>query len=113
MGNNRCFYFSFFGTDNDAFRCVLAVATGVVTVNGTDDDGLPLVLVTDIAIETMSAVGVGEIGNSRGFYFNFLGMKRGEGGGMGFCVYDVVLMLLFYFLSSVLLLACCHIFFCR
>ena len=32
----------------------------------------------------MSAVGVGEIGNSRGFYFNFLGMKRGEGGGWGF-----------------------------
>ena len=54
----------------------------------------------------MSAVGVGEIGNSRGFYFNFLGMKRGEG-GMGFCVYDVVLTLLFYFLSSVLLLALC------
>ena len=32
----------------------------------------------------MSAVGVGEIGKSRGFYFNFLGMKRGEGGGWGF-----------------------------
>jgi len=40
--------------------------------------------VTDIVIETTSAVGVGEIGNSRGFYFNFLGMKRGEGGGWGF-----------------------------
>ncbi len=57
MGNNRCFYFSFFGTDNDAFRYVLAVATVALTANGTDDDGLPLVLVTDIAIETMSAVG--------------------------------------------------------
>ncbi len=57
MGNNCRFYFSFFGTDNDAFRRVLAVATGAVTINGTDDDGLPLVLVTDIAIETMSAVG--------------------------------------------------------
>ena len=53
----------------------------------------------------MSAVGVGEIGNSRGFYFNFLGMKRGEG-GMGFCVYDVALTQ-FFFLSSVLLLALC------
>ena len=69
MGNNCRFYFSFFGTDNDAFRRVLAVAMGAVM----DDDGLPLVLITDIAIETMSAVGVGEIGNSCGFYFNFLG----------------------------------------
>ena len=42
--------------------------------------------VTDIVIETMSAVGVGEIGNSRGFYFNFLGMKRGEGGDGVLCV---------------------------
>ncbi len=57
MGNNRCFFFSFFGTDNDAFRRVVAVAMGAVTTNGMDDDGLPLVLVTDIAIETMSAVG--------------------------------------------------------
>ncbi len=57
MGNNCHFYFSFFGTDNDAFRRVLAVATGAVTTNGTDDDGLPLVLVTDIVIETMSMVG--------------------------------------------------------
>ena len=57
-------------------------------------------------IETTSAVGVGEIGNSRGFYFNFLGMKRGDE-GMGFCVYDVPLTLLFCFLSSVLLLALC------
>ncbi len=51
-----------------------------VTTNGTDEDGLPHVLVTDIAIETMSAVGGGGMWNSRGFYFNFLGMKRGEGG---------------------------------
>ena len=93
--------------DNDAFHRFLAVAMGAVMSYRTDDDGLPLVFVTDIVIETMSAVGVGEIGNSRGFYFNFLGMKRGEGGGMGFCVYDVVFMLLFYFLSSILLLALC------
>ncbi len=46
----------FFGTDNDAFCRVLAVATGAVTTNGTDDDGLPLVLVTDIAIETNHAI---------------------------------------------------------
>ena len=92
--------------DNDAFCRVLEVAMGAVMTYSTDDDGLPLVLVTDIAIETMSAVGGGEMGNSRGFYFNFLGMKRGEG-GMGFCVYDVVLTLLFCFLSSVLLLALC------
>jgi hypothetical protein len=106
MGNNRRFYVSFFGMDNDAFRRFLAVAMGAVMSYRTDDDGLPLVFVTDIVIETMSAVGVGEIGNSRGFYFNFLGMKRGEG-GMGFCVYDVALTLLFCFLSSVLLLALC------
>ncbi len=79
MGNNRRFYVSFFGMDNDAFRRVLAVAMGAVMTYSTDDNGSPLVLVTDIAIETMSAVGVGEMGNSRGFYFNFLGMKRGEG----------------------------------
>ncbi len=86
MGNNRCFYFSFFGMDNDAFRRVFAVAMGAVTTYITDDDGLPLVLVTDIAIETMSAVGVGEMGNSHGFYFNFLGMKRGEGGDGVLCL---------------------------
>jgi hypothetical protein len=57
MGNNCHFYFSFFGTDNDAFCRVLAVATRAVTINGTDDGGLPLVLITDIAIEMMSAVG--------------------------------------------------------
>ncbi len=62
------------------------------------------VLVTGIAIETMSAVGVGEMGNSPGFYFNFLGMKRGEG-GEGFCVYDIVLTPSFCCSSSVLLLA--------
>ena len=86
MGNNRCFYFSFLGMDNDAFRRVLAVAMGAVTTCSTDDDGLPLVLVTDIAIETMSAVGVGEMGNSRDFYFNFLGMKRGEWGDGVLCL---------------------------
>ncbi len=49
--------FLFFGMDNDAFPRVLAVATEAVMTNGTDDDALPHVLVTDIAIETMSAVG--------------------------------------------------------
>ena len=40
----------------------------------------------------MSAVGVGEIGKSRGFYFNFLGMKRGEGGDGVLCrVYAIIL----------------------
>ena len=106
MGNNRHFSFSFFGMDNDAFCRVLAVAMGAVMTYSTDDDGLPLILVTDIAIETMSAVGVGEMGNSRGFYFNFLGMKRGEG-GKRFCVYDVALTPSFCFLSSVLLLVLC------
>ena len=43
--------------DNDAFCRVLEVAMGAVMTYSTDDDGLPLVLVTDIAIETMSAVG--------------------------------------------------------
>ena len=51
------FLFSFFGTDNDAFPHVLAVATEAVTTNGMNNDALPHVLVTDIAIETMSAVG--------------------------------------------------------
>ncbi len=44
----------------DGQRCFslhLAVATGAVTTNSTDDDGLPLVLVTDIVIKTMSMVG--------------------------------------------------------
>ena len=58
MGNSRGFFiFIFFGTDNDAFPHVLAVATEAVMTNGTDDDALPHVPVTDIAIETMSAVG--------------------------------------------------------
>ncbi len=39
MGNNRRFYFSFFGTDNDAFRRVLAVAMGAVMTYSTDDNG--------------------------------------------------------------------------
>ena len=106
MGNNRRFYVFFFWMDNDASYRFLAVAMGAVMSYRTDDNGLLLVFVTDIVIETMSVVGVGEIGNSRGFYFNLLGMKRGDG-GLGFCVCDVVLMLLFYFLSSVLLLALC------
>ncbi len=82
MGNNRRFYFSFFGMDNDAFHRVLAVAMGAVTTYSTDNDGLPLVLVTDIALETISAVGVGEMGNSCGFYFNFFGDEE-RGGGDG------------------------------
>ena len=86
MGNNRRFYVSFFRMDNDAFRRFLAVAMGAVMSYRTDDDGLLLVFVTDIVIETMSVVGVGEIGNSHGFYFNFLGMKKGEGGMGSFCV---------------------------
>ena len=45
-----------------------------VMINGTDDDGLPHVLVTVIEIETMSAVGGEGMWNSRGFYFNFLGV---------------------------------------
>ena len=73
MGNNRRFYVSFFRMDNDAFRRFLAVAMGAVMSYRTDDNDLPLVFVTNIAIETMSAVGVGEMGNSRGFYFNFWG----------------------------------------
>ncbi len=51
------FYFYFFGTDNDAFPCVFAVATEAVMTNGTNDNALPHVPVTDVAIETMSAVG--------------------------------------------------------
>ena len=43
--------------DNDDFPRVLAVATEAVMTNGMDDDALPHVPVTDIAIETMSAVG--------------------------------------------------------
>jgi hypothetical protein len=58
MGNSRGFYyFSFFGTDNDAFPHVLAAATEAVMTNGTDDNALPHVPVTDVAIETMSVVG--------------------------------------------------------
>ena len=72
--------------NNDAFRRFLAVAMGAVMSYRTDDDGLLLVFVTDIVIGPMSVVGVGEIGNSRGFYFNFLGMKTGEGGMESFCV---------------------------
>ncbi len=45
------------GTDNDALPCILAAATEAVMTNGTDDDALPHVPVTDVAIETMSAVG--------------------------------------------------------
>ncbi len=51
------FSFSFLGTDNDALPCVLAVAMEAVMTNGTDDNALPCVPVTDVAIETMSAVG--------------------------------------------------------
>ncbi len=47
----------FFGTDNDALPRVLTAATEAVMTNGTDDDALPRVPVTDVAIETMSAVG--------------------------------------------------------
>ncbi len=60
MGNNCGFFiFIFLGrtTDNNASPRVLAVATEAVTTNGTDDDALPHVLITDIAIEMMSAVG--------------------------------------------------------
>ena len=63
---------------------------------------------TDIVIETMSVVGVGEIGNSRGFYFNFLGMKRGEGGGWGVvCMMSCLCYILFfdqYFVIGALLI---------
>ncbi len=45
------------GTDNDTLRCVLAAAMEAVMPIGTDDDALPRVPVTDVAIETMSAVG--------------------------------------------------------
>ena len=37
--------------------CVLAAAMEAVMSNGSDDDALPCVPVTDVAIETMSAVG--------------------------------------------------------
>ena len=87
----------FFGMDSDAFCRFLAVAMEAVMSYRTDDDGLLLVFVTDIVIETMSAVGVGEIGNSRGFYFNFLGMKRGEGGGWGFVCMMSCLCYYFFF----------------
>jgi hypothetical protein len=45
------------GTDNDALPRVLAAATEAVMTNSTDDDALPRVPVTDVVIETMSAVG--------------------------------------------------------
>ncbi len=43
--------------DNDALPCILATATEAVMTNGTDDDALPRIPVTDVGIETMSAVG--------------------------------------------------------
>ncbi len=51
------FYFYFFGTDNDAFPRVFAAAMEAVMTNGTDDNALPHAPVTDVAIETMRAVG--------------------------------------------------------
>ena len=45
------------GTDNDALLCILPAAMEAVMTNGTYDDALPCVPVTDVAIETMSAVG--------------------------------------------------------
>ncbi len=45
------------GTDNDALPRNLAAATEAVMTNGTDDNALPCVPVTDVTIETMSAVG--------------------------------------------------------
>ena len=53
--------------DNDAFHRFLAVAMGAVMSYRTDDDGLLLVFVTDFVIETMSVVGVGEIGNDSAY----------------------------------------------
>jgi hypothetical protein len=44
-------------TDNDVLPCVLAAAMEAVMSNGLDNDALPRVPVTDVAIETMSAVG--------------------------------------------------------
>ncbi len=49
--------FYFFGTDNDAFPCVLAATTEAVMTNCTNDDTLPRVPIIDAVIETMSAVG--------------------------------------------------------
>ncbi len=43
--------------DNDALPSVLTAAMEAVMSNGTDDDALPRVPVTDVVIETMSAVG--------------------------------------------------------
>ena len=67
------------GTDNYALLCVLPAAMEAVMTNGTDDDALPRVPATDIAIATTSAVGGWGMGNSCGFYFNFLGGEEGGG----------------------------------